>query len=270
MAGPTGYIFHRSSGKIVHPDDTVYLHSKKSNPGQLKVRFVPVEGFGHFGYIEHLASGKIVHPYGGSLDPGNNTVLKLHSDRHAGALFGFDEDDERIMHRGGKIWHPMGGSPNPSDGTDCVLHSDVHDAAKFYFGDLDGKEMSPYPAPELSGSWKVVKAFINPLAQHTYTQTYKVGKSMSTSVTEQHAWNVSAGAAFKFFSGSAEYSGMVEKTSESTWSTESEESTTITVEAGKTVVMWQYVFGMMQYDEGLAFQSNILGDSNSLDVEPEI
>lgn len=270
MAGPTGYIFHRSSGKIVHPDGSLVLRSNKSNQEQLKVRFLPVEGFGHFGHIEHVASGKIVHPSGGSLDPGNNTNLLLHPDRHAGALFAFDEDDERITHRGGKIWHPRGGSPNPGDGTNCVVHSDVHDAAKFYFGDLDGKEISPYPAPELSGSWKVVKAFINPIAKHTYTQTYKVGKSRSKSTTEHHAWSVSAGAAFKGFSASAEYSGFVEKTSESTWSSEYEESTTIEVEKGKTVVMWQYVFGMQQYDEELTFQSSIIGNTDSLDEEPKI
>ena len=109
MAGPIGYIFHRSSGKLVHPlggssqpsDDTVLvIHGAKSNPARLQVRFVPVEGFGHFGYIEQVSSGKIVHPLGGSLSPGDNTSVVYHSARHAGALFAFDEEDEHIMHRG--------------------------------------------------------------------------------------------------------------------------------------------------------------------------
>ena len=138
--GPIGFIFHRSSLKPVNFDGDsstpanntkLVVHSDKSSPERLAVRFVPVEGFGHFGYIEHVPSGKIVQPRGGSLDPWNNTKLVYRSDRHAGALFAFDEENERIMHRGGKIWQPRGGSPNPGDDTRCVLHSDVHDAAKF-------------------------------------------------------------------------------------------------------------------------------------------
>lgn len=277
--GPIGYIFHRSSLKLVHPkggssnpgnDTRLVLHSDKMVPQRLQVRFVPVEGFGHFGYIEHVSSGKIVHPDGGHLDPGNDTSLVYHSDRHAGALFAFNQEDERIMHRGGKIWHPLGGSPNPGNDTPCVLHSAVHDAAKFYFGNLDGTEISPYPHPNLSGTWKVVKAFINPMASHTFTQTYKVGKVLTRSMTEQHAWSVSAGIAKSIFSASAEYSGFVEKSSEQTWSSEYEETTTIDVKAGKTVVVWQFVFGMKQYDEEYSFQSSIIGDSDSLDVQPSI
>ena len=105
--GPIGYIFHRSSLKNVHPyggstnpdnETNLVVYGNTSNPAKLQVRFVPVEGFGHFGYIEHVARGKIVHPKGGSIDPGNDTRLVYHSDRHAGALFAFDEEDERIMH----------------------------------------------------------------------------------------------------------------------------------------------------------------------------
>ena len=277
--GPIGYIFHRSSRKLVHPsggssnpgnDTPLVLHSDKNSPERLQVRFVPVEGFGHFGYIEHVSSGKIVHPHGGSLTPGNDTRLVYHSDRHAAALFAFDEEDERIMHRDGKIWHPLGGSPNPGNDTRCVLHSDVHDAAKFYFGNLDGTELSPYPNANLSGTWEVVKAFINPLASHTFTQTYKVGKTLRQSSTERHGWSISVGVAKGIFSASAEYSGFVEKTNESTWSSEREETSTIDVTAGKTVVVWQFVFGMKQYDEEYSFQSSILADTDSLDVQPSI
>ena len=278
--GPIGYILHRSSRKLVHPSGgssnpsngtELVVHSDKNSPQRLEVRFVPVEGFGHFGYIEHVSSGKIVHPRGGKLNPGNGTKLVYHSDRHAAALFAFDEENERIVHRDGKIvWHPQGGSPNPGNGTACVLHSDIHDAAKFYFGKLDGTEISPYPKPNLSGTWKVVKAFIDPKASHTFTQTYKVGKVLTRSTTVQHAWKVSAEGAYGAFKASAEYSGFVEKSSENTWSSEYEETATIEVTAGKTVVVWQFVFGMQQYDEEYSFQSSIIGDTDSLDVHPSI
>ena len=277
--GPIGYIFHRSSRKLVHPrgdssnpgnDTELVLHSDKDSPQRFQVRFVPEKGFGHFGYIEHVSSGKFVHPYGGSLNPGNDTKLVYHSDRHAAALFAFDEEDERIMHRDGKIWHPLGGSPNPGNDTPCVLNSDVHDAAKFYFGKLDGTEISAYPNPNLSGTWKVVKAFIDPKASHTFTQTYKIGKVLKRSSTEHHAWKVSAEVAYSIFKASAEYSGFVEKSSANTWSSEYEQTATIVVEAGKTVVVWQFVFGMEQYDEEYSFQSSIIGDTDSLDVKPSI
>ena len=177
---------------------------------------------------------------------------------------------EIIYLSGGKIWHPLGGSPNPGDDTRCVLHSGSHDAAKFYFGNLDGTEISPYANPNLSGTWKVIKAFIDPIATHTFTQKYKVGKSQTKSATEHHAWKVTAGVAIKWFSASAEYSGFVEKSSSSTWSSEYEETTTIKVEAGKTVVVWQFVFGAEQYGDEYSFQSSIIGDTDSLDQQPSI
>lgn len=148
-----GYIFHRSSGKLVHPfggycnpgnDTKLVLHSAKDGPERLQVRYVPVEGAGGFGYIEHVSSGKIVHPYGGSLTPGDDTPLVYHSDRHFGALFTFNVEDEYIMHKSGKYWHPYGGSPNPGNDTPCVLHHATHDGMKFYFGDLCGTKISPY------------------------------------------------------------------------------------------------------------------------------
>jgi hypothetical protein len=169
MSGPIGYIFHQPTGKLVHPkggsrnprnNTRLVVHSDRNDPTRLQVRFVPVQGapgcHGRFGYIEHVASGKIVHPSGGSADPGNNTQLVYHEDRHHGALFEFDEEACVIKHIGGKIWHPHGGSPNPKNDTKCVLHSDRHAAAKFYFGNIDGKPMSPYPSLNLSGGGKVV------------------------------------------------------------------------------------------------------------------
>lgn len=277
--GPVGYLFHRSSLKLVHPsggssnpgnDTELVLHSGKDNPQRLQVRFIPVQGAGHFGYIEHVTSGKIVHPYGGGLNPGDDTQLVYHSARHSGALFAFNDEDEYIMHGNGLFWHPSGGSPIPGDDTPCVLHQATHAAMKFYFGDLNGTKISPYPNPNLSGTWKVIKAFIDPKASHAFKQSYKVGKVKKETETEGHSWSVSVGAAIKFFSASAEYSGFVEKTSENTWSSEYEETATIEVEAGKSIVVWQFVFGMQQYGEDHSFQSSIIGDTYSLDVKPSI
>ena len=116
----------------------------------------------------------------------------------------------------------------------------------------------------------MIKAFIDPKASHTFTQKYKVGKSLTSSATERHAWKVSAEVAKSIFSASAEYSHYVEKSSKKTWSQEYEETTTIVVETGQTVVVWQFVFGMHQYNEIYSFQSSIIGDTNSLDHTPRI
>ena len=89
-------------------------------------------------------------------------------------------------------------------------------------------------------------------------------------MTEQHAWKVSVGVAKGWFEGSAEYSGFIEKASSNTWSSEYEETTTIKVEAGKTVVVWQFVFGAEQYGDEYSFQSSIIGNTDSLDKTPEI
>ena len=176
--GPVGYLYHWSSRRPIHPsggshnpgnDTVLVVYNSKNDPTRLQFRFVAVDGAGHFGYIEHVSSGKIIHPKGGDLDPGNDTRLVLHSGRHAGALFGFDEDNAVILHRGGKRWHPKGGRPDPGNDTPLVLHSGQHDGAKFYLGNLNGDPISPYPSPNLSGDWKLLQAFVTPLADHTYS-----------------------------------------------------------------------------------------------------
>ena len=165
MSGPIGYIFHQPTGKLIHPkggsrnpsnDTPLVIHSDRNDPTRLQLRFVPVQGYSRFGYIEHVSSGKIIHPKGGRVDPGNDTRLVFHEDRHNGALFEFDLNDNEIKHIGEKILHPRGESPNPKNDTICVLHSAHNAAAKFYFGDIDGNPMSPYPSPNLSGNGKVV------------------------------------------------------------------------------------------------------------------
>ena len=139
--GPIGYIFHWSSKKPIHPlggeynppDETkLVVHSGVTKPECNQFRFVAVDGAGHFGYIEHVSSKKIVHPKGGSSNPPDQTRLVLSSGRHAGALFGFDEENNGILHRCGRYWHPSGGSTNPGDNTEVLVHSGLHDGARFY------------------------------------------------------------------------------------------------------------------------------------------
>ena len=140
--------------------------------------------------------------------------------------------------------------------------------SSYYFGKLDGTPISPYPTPQLSETWKVIKAFINPAASHEFQQRYKVGKSLTFSKTQRHAWNVFVGIAKEVFSANAAYSGYVQISSAKTWSMEYEEITNVKVQKGETVVVWQYVFGMQQYGEEYSFQSSIIGYTNSLNEKP--
>jgi hypothetical protein len=160
---------------------------------RLQVKFIPVDGAGHFGYIEHAPSGRVVHPKGGAANPRNDTALVYHTDRHEGALFAFDEAHNRIMHKSGKIWHPKGGKLSPSNDSVCVLHSDIREAAKFYIGNSNGDPISPYPdKPELGGNWKILVAFITPKAASSKLHEYQTGRSLTTSVTSTKPWNVNA------------------------------------------------------------------------------
>ena len=275
--GPIGYLIHWSSGKFVHPrggspwpdnGTKLAMTDDKNNHQRLQFRFQAVDGAGHYGYIVHVSTGRIIHPEDGHLHPRDNDDMILHSDRHASGLFGFDEENKAIFHKSGKFWHSEDGSPKPRNDKKVVLYTGVHDAARFYFGDINGKPMSPYPKSNLSGDWKLLKAFITPLADHKYTETYKVGKSKEESKTENHAWSISGEYAKGVFSASAEYSGFVEISSSQTWSEEREETFEISVSAGQSVWVWQYVFGMSQYGDEIHFGSSITGDTDSQFKKP--
>jgi len=54
---------------------------------------------------------------------------------------------------------------------------------KFYFANIHGNPTSPYPKPNYSGNWKLLKAFITPLADHKFSRTYKVGRNKEKSET---------------------------------------------------------------------------------------
>lgn len=280
---PSGYLHHWSSRKQVHPrggafnpeeDTELTVHIDKRDPDRLQFRFVPVDGAGHFGYIEHVTSQKVVHPADSSLTPGDDTYLVLRTVRNACALFTFDEENRVIMHKSGKVWHPKRQNPNPGNTTSLMLHSDQNDAGKFYFGDLDGKAMSPYAEPELSGEWKLLQAFVSPKTDHTYTLKYKLGKSKTDSRKTRHAWGagISGKVAKNIFKAKLqlEYSGFTEGASSETWSEEKTQEHTLHVKEGQSVWVWQYVFGMSQYGDQILFQSNIIGDSDRRDEKPKI
>ena len=116
----------------------------------------------------------------------------------------------------------------------------------------------------------MLKAFITPLADHTYSETYTVGRSKTDTETTQHAWSVSAEVAYGYFTGKAEYSGYVENTTSETWNEEKQQTTTISVKKGQSVFVWQYVFGMAQYGDELHFHSTIIGDTDSESKKPVI
>ena len=148
------------------------------------------------------------------------------------------------------------------------LLDSINNAMQFKFVNASGKEIDPYPVPELRGDWKMVNSVLNPAASHTYTYSYTTGRSQTQSSASQHAWSVSAGVSIGWFSASAEYSGLVEKTSESTWSEEKTVERSIRVIPGQSVVTWQWVFIASQYEESLEFESNIIIDTESLEEPP--
>lgn len=277
---PVGFIYHWSSGIVVHPyggspeprnDTKLVTYTSREDEYRLQVRFVPVKGAGHFGYIEHVPSSKIVHPLWGKPNPRNNTALVYHSDRHDRALFAFDEENHRILHIGGKNWHPKGGKLSPSNNTVCVLHSDSHNAAKFYFGDSSGNPISPYPEKlELGGGWKKIAAFIAPKLSRSYTFKLCTGRSLTKSVTDTKAWNLNAKLVRKSFKADATYSSFARQAESCTWSDEKVETNTLDAEKGNTVVVWQYVFVVGQYGEEWSFRSSITANTNSMDETPMI
>jgi hypothetical protein len=312
--GPIGYLYHLSSHLVVHPQieingggrqffyrlmqklidpDRPYPFSGSGTPLTLSknvqpdpvqdaVRFVPVPIYkaGHFGFIQHVSSGKIVHPHHGKIKPDGDTHLVFHPHKHAGALFAFDEENMHIVHKSGLIWYPKGDrAANPRDGTAIILCNERNDAAKFYLGDEKGNPIPPYPPvhrDDIDSNWKVVKAFLSPLAAHSFTVKYKTGRMQTKSESTHNVWKISGNVGFKCFKElGGEYSELLDKLDSTTWSEEREETSTIEVippSNGQTspasVVVWQYVFFASQYNEEFSFQSPLIADTNSLNKRP--
>ena len=268
------------------PAGSELIFSKKGTGfnSRFSFQFVPIKGAGHFGYIQFVGSDSgsklFVHPKGdNTLDPVDGSGLVLKQEQNAGALFGFAEDDDKvilILHKASnKAWRSRDGNPNPKENSIVTLNSDVNsDISKFLFLNQSNEWVSPYPHPELRGHWNLLRAFVTPIADHTYKQKYKIGRSRTETEMEKHAWKVSAKVAFGFFSGKteikAEYSGAVQETSSETWGEEKEESYTISVTGNRSVFVWQFVFTMSQCDEEVRFLSTIIGDTADPNTKPSI
>lgn len=272
-------IKHRSGGKFIHPkggsrnsdnNTPIVLHSDiHKNMYWTFERVVD-----HWGYIKHVSSGKIIHPLGGRLSPGNDTELVLHSDRQWGALFALDATHDHVIHKGGRYAHPYTGNPNPRNETHVVLHSDVHDAMRFQFVSTSDPSMEVlvYGKPTLVGKWKIINMVRNPLAEHMDTIQVKIGRSETESrkTSFQYSWELSSGFDNELLKFSASQSDklMMERTSSTTWSTETTRTRQIRVSTGDTVVTWQFVFDVQQNLSRAVFQSNLLADTNSEKTTP--
>ena len=280
-----GYIAHWWSDKLVHPsggsehpsnDTALVVHSdgRRRDGGEcrLQVRFVAVPDCGHFGYIEHVLSKKIVHPYKGSINPSNNTSLVWHIHRHAACLFAFDLKNKYIIHSSGKIWHPYGGSSNPGNDTQLVLHSDRHSGAYFYFANTEMKMASPYPPPNLSHEWKLLRSSLDPHERYQISISYKMGMSRSKTANRDlpDTWTISGEDAKELFSSSEVYSSASQLASGDAWKEETDVKTDISVHQGNSVVVWQCIFVLEQYGDEYKFGSSILEYTDSPTKKPQL
>ena len=238
-------------------------------------QFKPVPGAGHFGYIKLVPSGLVVFPHGpNTLNPEDGIKLVLRDYEDAGALFKFIVDENGVMlilHTSGKSWRSRDGQPNPKGNAQVSLNSSHIVSSKFYFQNKSSKQyISPYPKATLTAGWDLLRAFISPIADHTYKQTYRIGRSKSVSKTSEHTWEVSGKVAYGWFSAEAKYSGALKETSQETWNEEREESYTISVTGNQSVFVWQYVFTVSQYNEEIKFLSSIIGDTSDASKTPSI
>lgn len=246
-------------------------------PGQspcLQFQFKPKPGAGHFGYIQLVPSGLVVFPYGPDpLNPEDGAKLVVRENKNAGALFKFVVDENGMMlilHNSGKSWRSKDGHPNPKGNSQVTINSSHTVSSKFLFRSQSGNYKSPYPKATLSAGWDLLRAFITPIADHTYKQTYRIGRSKSVSKASEHTWEVSGSVAYGWFVAEASYSGALKETSQETWNEEREESYTISVTGNPSVFVWQYVFTVSQYNEEIKFLSSIIGDTSDANEPPLI
>ena len=82
------------------------------------------------------------------------------------------------------------------------------------------EEVNVYGKPVLNGHWKIIYMIINPIAEHTQTLTYTVGKSQTESVksTLEFKWETTSGLqSEESISMSSYVRSMFERVSSSTW-----------------------------------------------------
>lgn len=166
----------------------------------------------------------------------------------------------------------------------------------------------PYGYPTVIGEWEMIFAVEKPLAKQTWEYVYKLGKSSSRSTSSSSSYeytegfeftwestrssssSITASAGFSAFgfsaglststswgssntnggsrSGSSSLGWLITNAAEDTWYGEIQETSTIEVEVGKTVVVWQKVFIGSQLGHRAVFQSNHFGYTDSIKVKP--
>lgn len=288
--GPVGYIYHLSSKMPIGPNSTaseLIVYDTKDQKELLLFRFVQVKEYGHFGYIEHMNSNKIVCPDSVHSDSSKSDKLVLRVEKDANALFTFDLESYIIMHRNGKYWHVENDKPTPKRGTSLLQKLEVNkvgstntepkdvqikDTAKFYFGDLEAHYKYPYSerSTTVSHHWKLLQAFIEPKTDRSLEVTYKVGRAKNSSKTVMHAWKVSAEVAYSFIKAGVGYDGSFSSVEASTLTEEKTVALTIQVPKDQTICVWQYVYCIAQYGDEIAFLSNIIRDTDSIDKKPDM
>ncbi len=80
----------------------------------------------------------------------------------------FDEVNEHVIHIGGMRWNIYASYTDPWDDDEIVVNSGNEPSMRFYFCERDGTKKSPYPQPNLNGFWKIIRAYINPVAINTH------------------------------------------------------------------------------------------------------
>ncbi|KAH3846805.1 hypothetical protein DPMN_089112 [Dreissena polymorpha] len=129
------------------------------------------------------------------------------------------------------------------------------------------QEVLVYGATKLFGKWKIIHMVLNPTAGHLLTLQVKVGKSTTESrkTAFEYSWETSAGVKLDILNLSASQSMkfMMEQTSSQTWSTETTTTSQITVNPGKTVVTWQWLFDVKQNETKSVCQSHLLANTGS-------
>ena len=242
-------IRHWSSGKYVHP------LGGKAQPAQdtrlvlydgwhaaCTFRLVPCPDTDWY-YIQHVSSGKFVHTYGGKLDPTENCQMVIYSGRHAACLFFFDSKRKTWMHVNGKFAHPSGGSSSPENDTHVVLHRGHLHNTKWELVDEEGRLIGiPNNKPKLQGYWQVIHAILNPRSTHTVQYKVKIGRSLHENREDSPEWVVDLLESKNWFKASTEYAELVKLVSVDTFDKEYEETRSLTIIPGASVVNWQFVF----------------------------
>ncbi|CAL4128058.1 unnamed protein product [Meganyctiphanes norvegica] len=229
-----------------------------------------------WGYIHPKESDEFWHPVGGQMNTTTNgEELHLHPSKPRHAMFAIDQVNGYIIHRDGLYVHYAAGTdPCPPNGDRIILHQDKHEGMTWEFLNPSNtsEEVNVYGSANILGDWKMLFAVEKSLAELTIQFKYKVGKSHpeSTSSAFQFGWEASVSAKCKFaqMSTSTSITKEIENSSPETWSEEVEQTDTVKVVPGETVVVWQRVFIGTHLGHKAVFQSSHFTHTKDIDVKP--